>query len=266
MSKPTTFPELNALLGQFVDGARGALGGDFVGAYLQGSFALGEADEHSDVDFIVATRVAVEGEQLSALQSLHAALYAEKTPWAQHLEGSYVPVGILRRVDPARTPLPFLDNGARELVLDPHCNTAVVRWTLRECGIVLAGPPSATLVDEVTPEQLTDEMRWMAREYAVWAREPGEVGPMNRWKQPYLVLTMCRIRHTAATGTVGSKQEVAAWALDNLDAEWAGLIEQALADRPDPVRRYYETADAALTGRTLAFVDSLVDPEGAPRA
>ncbi len=194
--------ELNAVLGDLVDGARRALGGDFTGAYLQGSFALGEADEHSDVDFIVATRVAVEDEQLSGLQSLHATLYAKKTPWAQHLEGSYVPVAILRRVDPGRTPLPFLDNGARELVLDPHCNTAVVRWTLRERGIVLAGPPPATLVDEVTHEQLAEEMQRMSREYAVWARQPGEAGPMNRWKQPYLVLTMCRILHTAKTGTV----------------------------------------------------------------
>jgi hypothetical protein len=39
-------------------------------------------------------------------------------------------------VDPSRTPFPFLDNGATELVWDNHCNTAVVRWTLRERGVV----------------------------------------------------------------------------------------------------------------------------------
>jgi hypothetical protein len=41
--KPTQFPELNGLL---------ILEDNFVGGYLVGSFALGDADIHSDCDFI----------------------------------------------------------------------------------------------------------------------------------------------------------------------------------------------------------------------
>src|SRR6266516_6006391 len=122
---PTAFPELNCVLADLAEGARAILGDNFCGAYLQGSFAVGDADEHSDVDFIVATHGELSDEQLAGLQAMHAWIYALEAPWAQHLEGSYVPKDRLRRVDPERTQFPFLDNGASELVLDDHCNTAV---------------------------------------------------------------------------------------------------------------------------------------------
>jgi predicted nucleotidyltransferase len=38
------------VLGELVSGARAVLGSNFAGAYLQGSFAVGDADEQSDVD------------------------------------------------------------------------------------------------------------------------------------------------------------------------------------------------------------------------
>src|SRR5438874_13306026 len=52
----TPFDDLNQLLVELVAGAKEALGDSFCGAYLQGSFAVGDADAHSDVDFIVVTR------------------------------------------------------------------------------------------------------------------------------------------------------------------------------------------------------------------
>lgn len=52
---PTCFPELNRLLTDLTGSVRSALGDHFIGAYLQGSFAIGDADEDSDVDFLVAT-------------------------------------------------------------------------------------------------------------------------------------------------------------------------------------------------------------------
>ena len=56
MAAPTVYPKLNALLEELVSSVRAILGANFCGAYLQGSFAVGDADVHSDVDFIVATR------------------------------------------------------------------------------------------------------------------------------------------------------------------------------------------------------------------
>jgi predicted nucleotidyltransferase len=255
MAAPTAYPDLNDLLGELVEGVREILASDFVGAYLLGSFALGGADLHSDVDFLIVTRGDVNEEQLARLQAMHARLYELEVPWAQHLEGSYAPKEVLRRADPSRWPFPFLDNGASQLVPDNHCNTAVVRWTLRERGVVLAGPDPSSFVEEMPAAELRDEMRWMLDEYAEWAREPTDADPMSRWKQPYLVLTVCRILRTSATGTVASKNESATWALQTLDMEWASLIQRALEDRPDPWRRVREPAEPALSERTLAFVD-----------
>src|SRR2546430_9937627 len=128
-SVPTPFADLNRLLAELVDRVREVLGDNFCGAYLQGSFAVGDADVHSDVDFLVVTHDEIGDAELAALQAMHERIYALDAPWVQHLEGSYVPRRRLRRVDPARAPYLYLDNGATELVRDNHCNTAVVRWS-----------------------------------------------------------------------------------------------------------------------------------------
>ena len=84
-----------------------------------------------------------------------------------------------------------------------------------------------------------------------WAHE----GAMNGWKQPYLVLTCCRVLHTLHTGRVASKRESAEWAINTLAPNWAPLIQRAHDDRPDPVGRYYQPAEPELEARTLEFVD-----------
>lgn len=187
---------------------------------------------------------------------MHARLYALEVPWAQHLEGSYAPKARLRHVDPDRAPFLFLDNGASELVSDNHCNTAVVRWTLREHAIVLTGPDPKSLVDPVSAADLRDEALVTMRETADWARTARtKAGPMSRWLQPYLVLTFCRLLHTLEHAKVVSKRVAGEWALGALDAEWAGLVRRALDDRPDPWLRVYQPAEPADIRRTLAFVD-----------
>ena len=81
--------------------------------------------------------------QLAALQAMHKRLHALDVPWAKHLEGSYIPKGSLRRLDPARPPYLYLDYGSSTLEWDNHDNTDVVRWSLREYGISLAGRPGS---------------------------------------------------------------------------------------------------------------------------
>jgi predicted nucleotidyltransferase len=256
---PTPFEDLNDVLAELVAGARGALGASFCGAYLQGSFAVGDADEHSDVDFLVVVEDELSAVQQVALRRLHARLHALESGWAQHLEGSYAPRRLLRRVDPSRTPFFYLDNGASELVWDPHCNTAVARWSLREHGVVLAGPPPPELVEPVAAEELRAEARARLAETAAWVGElhhrhhAGERMAFSRWTQPYVVLSLCRMLRTLAAGDVVSKRRAGEWALRTLDRRWSPLIQAALDDRPDPWRRVHEPAAAAAIEQTVAL-------------
>ncbi len=265
MAEPTEFADLNDVLRELLEGVSAILGENFCGAYLQGSFAVGDADEHSDVDFIVVTEDDLSDEQVDALRSMHRRIHALDVPWAVHLEGSYVPRHRLRRVDPSRAPFLYLDNGASELEWDNHCNTAVVRWSLREYGVVLAGPEPMSLVDRVSEADLRADILEAMREWAEFAPAPTKAGGMSRWKQPTLVLSFCRMLQTLESGRVTSKREAGEWALRALDPEWAPLIQRALDDRPDPWGRVHQPADPADAARTLAFVDYALAEAGLGR-
>ena len=60
----------------------------------------------------------------------------------------------------------YLDNGRSELIWDNHDNTNVVRWSLREYGISLAGPDLRGLVDPVSADRLRDEALATMHEWA----------------------------------------------------------------------------------------------------
>ncbi len=247
----TPFPDLDAVLEQLTAGVGGVLGEDLVGLYLQGSFAVGDGDEHSDVDFIAVTEDVPGPGQVAELQALHQRLFALESPWAQHLEGSYAPREQLRRFDRSRAPWWYVDNGATELVLDNHCNTAVVRWSLRERGVVLAGPPPTELVDPVAPAELREDILWAMDEWKDWLDAHG---PWSRRLQTLVVLSYCRMLQSLETGTVTSKREAGEWAAGALDPAWNGLVRTALEDRPDPWRKVHEPADPELVARTREFI------------
>ncbi|HET7138190.1 MAG TPA: aminoglycoside adenylyltransferase domain-containing protein [Gaiellaceae bacterium] len=251
MTEPTPFPDLNGVLEELVAGVQRALPQNLRGVYLLGSFALGDADEHSDVDFLVATERALSAREQEELQALHGRIFDLPVAWAQHLEGSYVPAAVLRRLDRERRPLFFLDNGARELVWHAHCNTALTRWTLREHGVALAGASPASVALPVDPDDLRAEARRKLQETADWAREAR--GELTRWEQPYMVLSCCRMRYTLAHGRLASKREAGRWALEALEERWHPLIRAALEDRADPWQRVHQTAPAAMVAETTAF-------------
>src|SRR5262249_7959418 len=157
---PTPYLALNAVLVDLVHGARLALAESFVGAYLQGSFAVGDADEHSDVDFLIATTRELSDAQVEELESMHQRIYdTAGSAWARHLEGSYVPLHILRPYVRPGVRLPYLDNGSRVIERSDHDDTLVVRWVLREHGLVLSGPHPEALVDPVPADDLRSEIR-----------------------------------------------------------------------------------------------------------
>jgi len=255
---PTPFPDLNAVLRDLAGSARAVVGDRLVAASLQGSFATGDFDRDSDVDFVIAVDGGLSAGDVDRLQEMHARLHALASPWAQHLEGSYFPADVLADLSARGRPLWFLDNGSSTLVLAKHCNTAVVRRVLHEHGIALAGPSPATLVGPVPADVLRAEVAAKVRDWAEGVRS-GRYEIATRWSQPYVVITYCRMLHTIATGRVQSKPAAVRWAKGALEPRWEGLIGRAWGDRPDPTAKVRLPADPGEVADTLAFVAYAVE-------
>jgi predicted nucleotidyltransferase len=64
MTHPTPYPNLNDVLRELVESVQAVLSNNFVAACLQGSFAVGDFDRHSDVDFIIAVEEELSGDQV----------------------------------------------------------------------------------------------------------------------------------------------------------------------------------------------------------
>ena len=253
---PTQFPELNTLLQELTERTQAVLGDNFVGAYLQGSFAVGDADYYSDCDFLIPVQDRISVEQEAGLRALHDEIPTRGRHWTHHLEGSYPLKAELKTLKALGKEWLYIDHGWRVMQWSTHCNSEVARWSLRERGVVLVGPDPKTLVDEVTAGDLRASMRSLAAEFM-----PGFVTWMTldiAWGQRYAVTTLCRILGTLEFGRVVSKREALLWAGENFDGVWSELIRQVLEDRP----MGFDAGQAARTGsveKTLAFAAHVED-------
>ncbi len=242
---------VNATLQELLSGAHAALGDEFVGLYLYGSLASGDFDPAtSDIDFVVVTAGALPAERVAALEALHQRLWAEdkRLPGsccAAHLEGAYVPRAALRRYDPAAAPVPTVNEG-RFYLGGFGSDWIIQRHVLREYGVVLAGPPPASLIDPVTPDDLRHAVAGSLRGW--WERvvlaDPAFL--LRPEYQPYAVLTMCRARYAIARGAIVSKPAAARWASAALPERWHTLIQQAAAWQPGNVIGRVEEVQALI--------------------
>ncbi|MBI4928698.1 MAG: DUF4111 domain-containing protein [Anaerolineae bacterium] len=255
---PSPVPELNAVLFDLAASAEAILGFNFVGAYMQGSLALGDFDMYSDVDFLVVVEHDLNAVEWAALQAMHQRLYDVDTPLAKHLEGSYIPADVMRSVDPTRAGFAYLDNGAREFIRSNHDNTAVVRWVLRNHGIPLSGPPPHTLIDPVDPDDLRRETYAILRGWCDQILlQPDEMN--THWYQSFMTLTLCRMAYTLQNAAVVSKPGAARWAQAALNPAWRALIQRAADQRPYLATRMGQPADPQDFTRTLDFIRYILD-------
>jgi hypothetical protein len=254
---PTPYPELNQVLQELVESILAVLGENFVGAYLQGSFAVGDFDRHSDVDFLIVVKDEIKDDRVQVLQSMHVRIYRLDCAWAQHLEGSYFPKEVLRRPAQPIEKLWYLDNGSQSLIRSDHCNTVVVRWSTRECGVVLAGPHPATLIDPIPVDLLRQDIMATIQDWGhEILTEPERFN--NRFYQSFIVLSYSRMLHDYVTGSIGSKRAGAEWVKATLDPSWAGLIDRAWDGRPNPAVSVRKPADPEEFKSTLEFIQYIM--------
>jgi hypothetical protein len=206
---------------------------------------------HSDCDFLIPVHGPITADQEAGLRALHDELPTRPGHWTQHLEGSYPDKTELRTLAGLGRPWLYIDHGWREMSWSTHCNTEVVRWTLREHGVTIAGPQADTLVEPVDPDVLRARMRLLLRTFLpdLLAWTSFDIA----WAQRYAVTTLCRILQTFEEGRVTSKRAALLWAIDHTGPQWTVLIRQTLDDRelgwdPDDPPR------PGSVDQTLAFV------------
>jgi predicted nucleotidyltransferase len=197
-----------------------------VGAYLHGSAVLGGLRPTSDLDVlavvdrptthderrvIIARLLEISGRRAARGPArpveLTVVRASEVRPWRfppnvdllygewlrDELEGGMVP-----------EPRPMPDLGP-EVALALRGDTA------------LFGPPPADVFDPIPPADLRR---------AILAGVPGLITELESDTRNVL-LTFARIWFTLATGTVGSKDEAAAWTLDRLPTEHRAVLNRA---------------------------------------
>jgi hypothetical protein len=107
-------------------------------------------------------------------------------------------------------------------------SSVLERWAIREHGIILLGTNPKTLIDPVTPEDLTAAARGELR--ARWRNWSGGRWPRSHIQtylgaQGYEVETICRALYTIRYGEMISKRDAIAWGLAHLPERWHPLLE-----------------------------------------
>jgi hypothetical protein len=228
-------PEARAVLRALVPGVRAILGEQLVGIYLFGSLAVGDFDPAtSDIDFVAVTAHELTAEELPPLQALHARLFASGLPLADQVEGAYLSREALRVYDPATARHPHIDRGEATLsVKQFHTDWIVQRYSLREHGVVLFGPPLPALIEPIAPAALRAAVLELLHFW--WEPMLGDDSHLqHNGYQAYAVATFCRMLYTLEEGGLISKPGAGRWAMGRLEARFAPLIERALAYQLSP--------------------------------
>jgi hypothetical protein len=181
----------------------------------------------------------------------------------KHLEYSFFPQSLLDqpsspyssdgRVEDKGRELWYFDNGSNHIERSSHDNSLVVRWTLREKGIAVIGPPATSLLSPVPTDALRTEIR---NTLVGWGRELlADPEPYrNRFYQAFLVLNYCRMLQDLDEGRVTSKLDGVKWARTRLDPWWTPLIDFCWSERQDTGIHISQPAVPEIFNEVLAFV------------
>jgi predicted nucleotidyltransferase len=197
------------------------LGADLVGVYLHGSAVLGGLRPTSDLDLLAVTARPLRDADRAALAGGLLALSGrprrpielvvvardDVRPWRfppvlQLVYGEWLRADIEQgRVEGGH----------------PNPDLAIAVSAVVQRGETLAGPPPAALLDPVPPEDVAAAS--VAGVRSMLADLEGD--------SRNVLLTLCRVWVTLATGDVVPKDAAAAWALERLSAEDRRAVERA---------------------------------------
>jgi hypothetical protein len=227
---PTPYKDVNTLLLFMFTKMQAILRDQLIGFYLYGSLSLGDFDpESSDVDFLVVITEDISEEMFERLHAMHAIIASSGLPYANYIEGSYIPLKSLRRYDPHNAHHATIGIDWPFRVAFHGSNWILERYIIREHGVVVYGPPPQTLIDPVAPEEMQAAVCEQLRDF--WSSQldgPEWLRPRNY--QAFAMLTLCRALYTLHQGMVSSKPQAALWAQETYP-QWKPIIERSLSWR-----------------------------------
>ncbi len=223
------------------------------GLYLTGSIALGDfRPQTSDIDFLAETADHLDAPALSALARTHARL-RRRHP-RPFFDGRYVTWNDLARDPRHAGPGPYSYEGrfhARGGDCDP------VTWhTVADHGVRCRGAEPADLNIWTDPATLSS---WTLNNFDTYWRpllrraasfnDPWSLIAFTSYGAVWIVLGVCRLHYTLATGRIASKDAAGGYGLDTFPEQWHRVLHEALrirrADRARPslVSAFVETVD-----------------------
>jgi aminoglycoside adenylyltransferase-like protein len=198
--------------------------------YLYGSLSTGDFNlETSDIDFLFVTSDLLSEETISTLEAMHKQTWATSLKRAGKLEGSYVPMQLIRRHQPNGSACPTVNEG-QFYVAPLGSDWIIQRHVVREYGVVIEGPNPKTLIDFVSPDEIRGAVLAILQEW--WfpmLDDPSWLRDHDSGYHAFAVITMCRVLHALEYGTIVSKPRAVQWVRARLHDRWKQLIDKAMA-------------------------------------
>lgn len=149
--RPTPYPDINEVVAYFHARIGEILNDQMVGMYIVGSLALGDFDpRHSDIDLIVVTETLIESDVLDRIRALHSEFAASDSAWAKRVEAVYPTAKALIGSPSRDESYPQIERDTALFAAPLEDGWVFQCYTLREHGLVVAGPEPHTLVGRLT--------------------------------------------------------------------------------------------------------------------
>ncbi len=225
----TPYPDVNNVLNRLKTDVKAALGKQFIGMYVHGSLAAGDFNiKTSDIDFIVITNGVLSADSISQLRSIHKSIINSDLNLGKKLEGSYIPLSILKENNPPDTPRPYINEG------EFHLGRSGWEWILEKSvllqnGIIVEGPFLKEFINPISSDDLKHATCKILNEW--WRPMLQDTTRLEcDGYQAYAILSMCRALYTLKYGVIASKPVAATWVKKELNKEWVTIINLALRD------------------------------------
>lgn len=244
--------ELSALLDGMAKDFPVLLDSNLVGIYVWGSLSYEAFDEIcSDVDLVAVIRRDLDEREFSRVDQWFYET-GKRNAWVKRIDMRFVIAG------------EFLDKNSRccgfysyldKLTRHGSDGNPIIWINIGTSGITLWGQDAKTIAPQVTSECLSGalqlELEYLKEDLAANAGRRTDKAFIHN---SYSILTACRILYSAWHGTLISKDQASAWALETVPPAQRNVIRRARENR----LRVCGSTTPELEQDAMGFVDFVV--------